>query len=301
MNNLKLHKFKNIELTDDMKVILDEMIRSVKNDKAVYEYVKSIGINNDELLENNIASISEYKDDQDYCMKCPGYLNCAKHHAHYVIKLEYNGKFLSKKYSVCPLKIEDLEKNKMFIIRDFPASWRVSTLQTMDKSKVRSGVIKKYKEASTSNKNWIYITGSHRSGKSFVAATLLNRFIEDRKQKAVFINYPLRVRDLQDLSFSNKEDFISLINLYSSVDLLVMDDFGNEYKSEYIRDSITLAILNERARRGLVTIFTSMFSYAELESMYSLNYSGRARGKQLVNLLNDFAGEPVDITTAAIY
>jgi len=301
MSELKLLKPKRIVEDASLKNIIDEMINEVKSDKEVLTRVKELGIDTPELLRKNIATISTYKEELDYCRNCPGFNKCNKRHPHYLYSLEYENNFLRNNLVPCKLKVEDDKKDECYVIRDFPASWRSSNLDTMDKSKARECLLIKYAEALDTNKNWVYINGSHRSGKSFAAATLLNEFITELKGKAVFINYPTRVRDLQDLSYSNKEDFINLINLYSTVDILCIDDFGNEYKNEFIRDSITLAILNERARRGLVTIFTSAFSFEEIGNMYQINSNGKARARQLVKLLNDYAGDACDITTVSIY
>lgn len=286
---------------DEIRKAIDEMVKEVKADKDVMAYVKKIGITDEAVIRDNVTTIKRFKDDLDYCRNCPGFNYCNKEDIHYVNVITYDGRFVTTELRPCKLKVQDKEKDKAFVIRDFPPSWRMSTIGSLDKSKARMNLIKRYKQALNSTRNWVYITGSHRSGKSYIAATLLNAFIEESNNKAAFINYPTRVRDLQDMSYSNKEEFVEMINIYSSVELLVIDNFGNEYKNEFIRDSITLAILNERAHRGLITIFTSEFSYDDIANMYMINSAGKSRAKQLTNLLKDFAGEPIDISTAAIY
>lgn len=294
-------KLDNYILDDEVKEYRRNLFISIKNNKGLMNYLTGIGIKDDSVIKSNLSTISNYKEDQEYCAKCPGFNKCNKRYPHYQTRLIYNGAFLDKKLYPCTLKIDDEEKDKMYIIRDFPASWRGASLVTMDKSKVRLPVIKKYKEALESNRNWIYINGCNRSGKSYIAACLLNGFIEQYNRPAMYINYPSRIKDLQDLSFSNKEEFNKKIKSYSTIDILVIDDFGNEYKNEYIRDTITLAILQERARLGLVTIFTSGLNFDEIESMYAINNAGKARGKQIRRILESFAGEEIDVSTAAIY
>jgi len=290
-----------IKEDEEIRQVIDNMVKEVKADKDVMSFIKKIGVNDEQTIRDNVTTIKRFKEDLDYCRKCPGFNYCNKENEHYVNVVTYDGRFVNTELRPCKLKVQDKEKDKAFLIRDFPPSWRMSTIASLDKSKARMNLIKKYKQALNSTRNWIYITGSHRSGKSYIAATLLNAFIENSNNKAAFINYPTRVRDLQDLSYSSKEEFVQMINMYSSVELLVIDNFGNEYKNEFIRDSITLAILNERAHRGLITIFTSEFNYDDISNMYMINSSGKSRAKQLTNLLNDFASDPIDITTAAIY
>lgn len=292
---------KQIKENSDIKKMINEMFNDIKKDKDMVAYLNKLGIKDSELIKNNVATIMLAKDDLDYCKKCPGFEACAKRHRHYVFGLNYDGENIDKYLSPCELKIKDEKIEQSYLVRDFPASWREMTVAKLDKSKVRMPLVKRYKEALDTERNWIYITGSHRSGKSIAAAAILNGFIKLHKGKGAFLNYPERVRELQDYTYNNKDDFNNLMKLYSTVDYLVIDNFGNEYKSEYVRDSITLAILNERARRGLVTIFTSEFDFDDISYMYSLNASGKARGKQLKNLLTDYAVEPIDISSAPIY
>lgn len=292
---------KKIKENADIKKMISEMLTTIKKDKELMNYLDKLGITDEEFIRNNVATIMLVKDDLDYCRKCPGFANCDKSHHHYVFTLDYDGKSLNKSLTPCELKIRDEKINQSYIIRDFPDSWREITVAKLDKSKVRMPLIKRYKEALDTSRNWIYITGSHRSGKSIAAAAILNGFIKLHKGKGIFLNYPERARELQDYTYNNKDDFNNLMALYSTVDYLVLDNFGNEYKSEYVRDSITLAILNERARRGLVTIFTSEFDFDDISYMYALNQAGKARGKQLKNLLTDYAVSPIDISSAPIY
>ncbi len=294
-NDMKINE------TADIKKMISEMFNEIKNDKNVMSILNNLGITDEEFIKNNVATISLLKDDLDYCRDCPGFSMCNKPHHHYVFNLNYDGKRLSKVLTPCALKVKDEKINESYLVRDFIDSWRDISVAKLDKSKVRMPLIKRYKEALETNRNWIYITGSHRSGKSIAAAAILNGFIKLKKGKGAYLNYPERVRQLQDYTYGNKDDFNALMNLYCTVDYLVIDNFGNEYKSEYIRDSITLMILNERARKGLVTIFTSEFDFDDIANMYSLNAAGRARGKQLKNLLMDFAISPIDISSAPIY
>lgn len=298
---MELLKIKKIDIDQETKDTIEEMVSSIKNDKEVMKEVAALGIKDEQSLRKNAATIFTFKEDLDYCRKCPGYNMCAKDRPHYQFKLRFDGSFLGNHAEACHLKIEDLRKDEVYVARDFPSEWRMSNISNFDKSKVRQKLIKRYIEALKSSQNWIYITGSHRSGKSYVAAALINTYILKNHRKVAFINYPIRIRKLNDYSYNDKELFFKYIDLFSNVEVLVIDDFGNEYKNEYIRDSITIQILNERARKGLMTIFTSSFDFDEIMNMYSINASGRARGKQLKELLEDYAGEPIDITCAEIY
>ena len=54
---------------------------------------------------------------------------------------------------------------------------------------------------------------------------------------------------------------------------MVIDDFGNEFKSDYIRDQIVIPLFAERSRAGLRTYFTSQYTLDEIKQLYSLHKS----------------------------
>jgi len=302
MKDFKLISNDKMTFDPSLNNVISEMFNELKKDDELIHHLKELGIDSDALIKANVSTITKYKNDRDYCKKCPGFEMCNKNHPHYIYELAYDGRMVTNELRACEYKLQDEKVNESYAVRDFPNEWRNSTIPNMDKSNVRKNLLMRYKKALNNNgANWLYITGSHRSGKSYVSATLINNYIETYKSRAAFINYPIRVRELVDLSYSNKDDFFKILNLYSSIDCLVIDDFGNEYKSEYIRDSITLAILLQRARLGLLTIFTSGFSYDDIADMYAINVSGKARAKQIKKLLEECADTPIDISAVSIY
>ena len=309
INNNKLKKkilfdFNN-ENKEKIKKIKLKMFKEIENDKKIVSDIQklfNIKTLRHELVYNNIAIIYDYKHDLDYCDKCPGLEKCKKQPPNYIKTLIWNGEYLYQQLIPCKLKKIFISKDENYIIRDFPYSWCESKIENLDRSSTRLKLIKRYNEIiENKNKKWIYIVGSYRSGKSFVVATLLNNFIQRTKQKTIFLNCPKRIKYLYSLSYNNKEEFNELFNLYSNIKLLVLDDFGDEYKNEYIRDNIIIPLLIKRAKNNLITIFTSHFNYDGLAEMYSIKTNSKIRGEQLKNILKDFAGDYINISTTKIY
>lgn len=288
-------KNKWVKANKDIDKISRDLFNEIKKDGKFMSYLEEQGITDDSLIMNNVATIISCKEDRDYCKKCPGFEKCDKAHRHYTLSLSYNGRILNRVLKPCKLKIEDDKKDEVYLVRDFPSAWRSIDAGNITRTG-RADLFKRFGEVYANQSGWIYINGTHRSGKSYMAALFLNNFIDGMHGKAAFLDYPRRVSQLQDLTYSNKQDFDELIKMYSTVDYLVLDNFGNEYKSEYVRDAITLAILNERARRGLITIFTSEFDFDDIANMYTLNTAGKTRGKQLYNLLARYAIKECDIS-----
>lgn len=299
---VKSLKDKWVKVNKDFDKLSQDMFDAIKKDGKFMSYLSDCRIHDDLFIKNNVATIMSCKDDRDYCKNCPGFENCSKPHHHYIFSLNYNGKLLRMTLAPCHLKIEDNKKDEAYLVRDFKASWRSINIKNENNEidQINRGeLFKRLTDIYINLNGWIYISGVHRSGKSYMAVAVLNNLIENLHGKGAFLNYPSRVSQLQDLTYSNKQDFDDLIKMYSTVDYLVLDNFGNEYKSEYVRDAITLAILNERARRGLITIFTSEFNFDDIANMYTLNNAGKTRGKQIFNLLTNYAVKEIDISVPA--
>ena len=91
------------------------------------------------------------------------------------------------------------------------------------------------------------------------------------------------------------------MDLYVNVPVLVLDDFGNEYKSDYLRDTILFPILSERSKTEKITLFTSDFTFEEIAKMYSGKDSDRIRSNQLKRLLQAMCIAPIELKGLSVY
>jgi primosomal protein DnaI len=72
-----------------------------------------------------------------------------------------------------------------------------------------------------------------------------------------------------------------------SIEYLVIDEFGSEFKSDYVRDQIVLPLLSERSKEHRITFFASDYSLEEIEELYGAKYGGRLIAKKLVSLIKN--------------
>ena len=184
------------------------------------------------------------------------------------------------------------------MIHDFPESWKLSQLKDMDLTDNRRPIIKEFsKIIKGQSSRWLYLIGNHKVGKSHLLVTMANEFIAIKNEQVAVINCVERIKQLADLSVKEPEIFANEISLFGDVPLLILDGFGEEYKSEYIRDSIVIPILAERERKNLPTWFTSPFTFDEIQQLQSVGKtSGNIRGKQLGNILKEMCEEEFDLT-----
>lgn len=285
----------------DLNSYISKLIKEIREDQEVYEKIKSLGLTNKEVRDN-ISKLAEYKDDYNYCKSCPGLDKCDKENVHLSVNVRKEGQFIINDYQPCHKLLEKIKKDSLYLIDDFPNEWKEASLKSLDLAENRRPLIKEFSQIlAGKSEKWIYIIGNHRVGKSYVLVTFANEFVECNLGQVAVFNCPQRVKELADLSYKDKEQFSKDIDVLCKVPLLVLDDFGNEYKNEYIRDQIIIPILSERAHQGKLTFFSSEFLPSEIQEMYSIGKSGgNIRGKQLAKILDNMS-KVFDITGIVTY
>jgi len=166
---------------------------------------------------------------------------------------------------------EALEKN--YIYKDFPEAWadlNGKTVKGERYKKLRTALAKTFTKNCV--KPWVFVKGEAGSGKSYYLAAVLNGLAADG-EIVCFINGAKRFDELKSLAIKNRKQFDKIMVELEECGTMVIDDFGNEFKSEYIRDQIILPLLSERSRAGLRTYFTSQYNLDEIKQLYSLHKS----------------------------
>lgn len=109
-------------------------------------------------------------------------------------------------------------------------------------------------------RNNIVLRGRAGTGKSHLAFAMVKALSEGNGKKALFVNVPTLMDKAMDNNFEKKNFYIDQL---SSVDYLVLDDLGKEYKSNVGRLMI-YSILNARSN----TIITTNLTDRELTAHY---------------------------------
>ena len=118
-----------------------------------------------------------------------------------------------------------------------------------------------------------YVYGTNGCGKTHLIACLCN-FLTNKGQKCIFTNFTNIANDIRK-TYNTNEITDNVIDKYSKVPFLFLDDFGKEgYKKANGEtgwiDEQLFTILNNRYNNMLPTIFSSNFSLADLGD--ELNY-----------------------------
>lgn len=287
---------------EDDSELIEKMKRAYEGCPAAVKYCKELGIP-DELIERYMSRVYDFVCDINYCKHCPGIKKCAKENPLLISKIEYVNGTIETVMSPCRELIKRVAFEKQFLIRDFSDEWLDTTLKDLNTSLPRKEALKQYVAyIKGKDYNWIYLNGNGGTGKSFFAAAMVIDAATRNLGPICFLNSAKRIRELSELSSKkNTEEFQKQLDMYCNARILVLDDFGNEFVNDYIRDTIIYPILNERDNKKLLTIFTSDFKIDEIETLYSTSKAGQLRARQISRILKSNAKKEIYLGDISIY
>lgn len=278
----------------DPSSLLDDIYR---NDELLKE-LDSLGISKEEIPSYAII-LTDYLADKRACSKCHGLNECSSSSTHYRMKLEIGSSGrLTYSYELCPFARRMTNLMSNFHIKDYDEEYSNLSLGAL-KSKRNAEIIKRIKPAlpKTSLTRWVYLVGEEGSGKTQILAALSNDYAAKGAHIA-FLNTSKRFEELKGMAIKKPDDFQEEIKTLSNIDILILDGFGSEFKSDYIRDTILFPLLSARSKKRLLTFFGSDFHLNEIEALYSGRASGsQILAKRLANLIkkNLPNGEEVEV------
>ena len=279
--------------------LLQEMKTAYYKCQAAVKYIRSLGIP-DELAEQEIVKIYDLVKDLNYCKNCPGFNNCGKDNPRFVTKIVYEDGVVSREIVTCKEYLRMVKFRSQYLVRDFPDEWLSSELEKIDRTKERKEVIAKYLSVMKGESNqWIYIMGEAGTGRTFVAANITLDIAKKEKGPIAFIDAPFRFKEIT--SKKDNDAFNELVERYQTVPVLVIDDLGNEYKNDLVRESVLFAILNARARAHLFTIITSDFDINDIATMYLTNKASEPKCEQIKRLLKRMCGKEINLGDLGVY
>ena len=282
--------------------ILNEAKNSLKEDEAVYSYIRDkLHLTNGQVDEN-LAVLLDFQEDFHYCEHCPGFEECDKNEPHYVMKLDFDGKLVVRQFEACPVYRKRQEYFSKFLRHDFSDEWNESGIQSIDRSADRKDVIRVFMKIYKGQADrWVYLTGG--KGKSYLLACLANDFAKI-KGPIAYCDTSLLIERLKELSFSKirdaKERLAKMLDSYGSCPLLILDGFGNEFKSDYVFSSLLYPILSARRSNNVPTCFASDFTIDEVIGEYK-GKIGALRAKQFEKLLKEQTKGEIVLSSLGIY
>ena len=290
-------KVKNLNIQND-DTLIQQMKEALYACPSAVKFCRDQGMT-DEVMDQNITKLYDFVRDINYCRKCPGIKQCKKDNAYLISKVVYSYGVVETNLIPCPEILKRVTFERQFLVRDFTDQWLDSVMGDVDKSKEKTAASQNYmKYLRNEDYRWLYLTGGIGSGKSFFAAVmsidLAKRGLKG-KCPICFINASKRFLELSDLNKQKSDEFKKKLELYSTVPVLIIDDFGHEFKNDFIRDAIVNEIITTRCNKKLFTIFTSNFSLDEIEVLYSTSNAGAIMAKQIVKTIKAMCGSEINL------
>ena len=284
--------------------VLKEMEEAFYNCPTAVKYItKKLGISEEEI-KANITKIYNFVLDINYCEHCPGVKACQKHNPYLCTNITYNNGIVDRVITPCKKMLQQIEFENQFKVRDFDEEWLTHSIKNLDNKagKGRGKALKKYTDYKTGKSDeWIYLVGSTNSGKSYLASQICVDMAKGKLGPICFIDSSKRFKELLDMSYKVKDKFEEELHLYSSCPVLVIDDFGNGFYNDYIRDGILFTIISNRAKKRLFTIFTSSYTYDEIITILANNKAGELKIRQIMDTIRHMSKEEVSLGDLAIY
>lgn len=286
----KMH-IKPILPNQELEKFRQEQLQLLQSDISFYQRLTELGIHEAQIL-NDIALFMDYHDDVRYCEKCPGFSSCQKERPYTQIYLAIEDGKIERKTCFCPYMKERRMLEKQFIVHDFPEEWFGVRKGDVDVSQSRRellqfllAVLKEEVE-----KKWLYLQGNSRMGKSYILSIFCQELIKKNPQwTCAFLDMPTRCKEWNDLIFQDKALLQEKINAYMEADILVLDDFGSEYQSDYIRDIVLAPLMQTRMKNNKITFISSRYSTKEIVELHGKTTAGKIKMKKMMETISDFA------------
>lgn len=270
-----MNKIKVSPLFSDGEKQLEKLYDLITNDPVIKQEIIRLQATEKEIRQSLATFYEIYLQTREKNQHLPDY----------VIKLERVNGYLEKVIEPNAALQKQYEEEARFYLNDSPGNYRDVTLGKIDLKKERLDLIKEAMDIiNKKSRNWLYITGPKRIGKSFLANVILNELINAGSGLVAYIDLPSRIQEFQELNFNNKELLNQRMQKLTTCEVLVIDKFGDEYKSIFTRDTFVYPLLEKRVSNDLITIIVSEFSLEQIKLLYTLE-KHEIKSRQMINLL----------------
>lgn len=174
---------------------------------------------------------------------------------------------------------------------DEQRNYRLEDFKPTAKTKGMFQLVKRYLEKipdilnQNSNSKGLALIGNYGIGKTTLVCVIANKFIENRIP-VIYAVTPDLMGELKAAMFSKDPmELENKIQKLSTTEVVIFDDVAREKITERVKEQY-FRIIDYRYRNKLTTIFTSNYSFDELEDDDKL---GEAISSRLAQMTRDFA------------
>ena len=237
------------------------------------------------LSEESVKQIMRAESEMKACKACTG-LPCGKSvskHSQYQIKVE-DHKVEIKFVPSCKYRLQALRQH-YFKQSKIPPKYIGKTFEDYEVTAQNKAAVEWAKWAVKHPESGILYYGIAGVGKTFLASIIAQEHIKAGR-RVIFGDVPSLLDDLKetfngrDSPESNKPTLEMLMAELETVDVLVLDDIGTEYGTDWALERLYM-IINNRYNVGKAIMATSNFNAEMLET----RFKGNMTGKRIVSRL----------------
>ncbi|MGI6734768.1 MAG: hypothetical protein ACOX3C_01080 [Bacilli bacterium] len=269
---------------DDLVTVRKEMYDRIMQNKAFVNLLKEQGAT-PETITNNVGALNDYLDaylSVEDCKKAGHCLNNDKYHA---LHLEINAPFVSLERQMCPVYFKSQEVLMRFVVKDFPENYIDLKIEDLPRRRGFAAYMRELMSLLRGDNFLVYASGLSGIGKLQTAVSFVMRMLEEDKDKrAGVVDFPAFIREYASDYYGNKAVIDSHIDQYVSLDILIINGFGNEENNKLIRESIVFPLISARIQQKKPTILLAEITIDELSNLY--DFTNRdVRARQIINLI----------------
>jgi len=247
----------------------DNIIDGLMSDPIINKFILDHDLTHEDLIRSLNVFLT-FRDEKNICNKCTGLENCKLSTVGFTPKLEYNKNYIELTYGRCQYNKFSTASDNIYAMyvpkKIFNASLEDFDLIGDSRKTINNYVLKFLKDYRKDNfVKGMYISGKYGTGKTYILAILANELAK-LGHRVYFAYYPDLARELKSsIGDGSLEEKITSIK---EAEILMLDDIGGEYFSEFIRDEVLGPILQHRLLDNKPTFFTSNLSYGDLSKSF---------------------------------
>jgi primosomal protein DnaI len=259
----------------DSKPDYDSIIDNLMQDPLINKFILDHDLKHTDVIDN-LNTFLTFRDEINHCTNCPSLNACKLSTVGFTPKLEYNNSYIELTYSRCKYNNYNIASDNIQAMyvpkRIFNASLDDFDLIGDTRKAINNYILKFLKNYSHENfMKGAYITGKYGTGKTYVLAIIANELAK-LGHKVYFAYYPDLARELKSsIGDGSLEEKIAMIK---EAEILMLDDIGGEYFSEFIRDEVLGPILQHRLLDNKPTFFSSNLVYNDLATSFRKTDNG---------------------------
>ncbi|MFI3252249.1 MAG: ATP-binding protein [bacterium] len=233
---------------------MNKMIKDLINEMKQNPLLTNCNIN-----EDNFKEFYEFHYQNMNCKNCTGLANCGNKSKGYEPVLSYH----RPAYKMCSLMKKENRSNvkPLFVsgqsltakLEDF----NVSTPERKKCLKWATDFVQNFHNQEKA----LYLYGPFGTGKTYLLSAIANE-LSQRGIKSIVAFFPDLSRELK--SSINTNNLEELVLELKTIDCLMLDDFGGEMSSGWLRDEIIAPIFQHRLTEGKPTFISSNLDYSEI-------------------------------------